>query len=113
MVVVLTVVVAVVAAVVVVVIVVVEVVLVLIVEKVLVVVVVVVALTVIVKLAVVVVVVQVEMSSVRFRHLGATVTTSEAILLQLVGDKDHPKFKEVQALIKTSAPDTGLLTNRL
>ncbi|KAK3798380.1 hypothetical protein RRG08_063390 [Elysia crispata] len=49
----------------------------------------------------------------RFRHMGATVTTSEAILLQLVGDKDHPKFKEVQALIKTSAPDTGLLTNRL
>lgn len=49
----------------------------------------------------------------RFRHMGATVTTSEAILLQLVGDKDHHKFKEVQALIKTSAPDTGLLANRL
>ncbi|GFO32733.1 isochorismatase domain-containing protein 1 [Plakobranchus ocellatus] len=49
----------------------------------------------------------------RFRHMGATVTTSEAILLQLVGDKDHPKFKEVQALIKVSAPDTGLLSNKL
>ncbi|XP_005109628.1 isochorismatase domain-containing protein 1 [Aplysia californica] len=45
----------------------------------------------------------------RFRHMGATVTTSEAILLQLVGDKDHPKFKEVQGLIKASAPDTGLI----
>ncbi|KAL8566402.1 Isochorismatase domain-containing protein 1 [Nucella lapillus] len=44
----------------------------------------------------------------RFRHMGATVTTSEAILLQLVGDKDHPKFKEVQALIKISAPLSGL-----
>ncbi|RUS70622.1 hypothetical protein EGW08_021613 [Elysia chlorotica] len=49
----------------------------------------------------------------RFRHMGATVTTSEAVLLQLVGDKDHPKFKDVQSLIKVSAPDTGLLTNRL
>jgi len=45
----------------------------------------------------------------RFRHMGATVTTSEAILLQMVGDKDHPKFKQIQALIKTSAPDTGLI----
>ncbi|CAG5123516.1 unnamed protein product [Candidula unifasciata] len=46
----------------------------------------------------------------RFRHMGATVTTSEAILLQLVGDKDHPKFKDIQGLIKTIAPDSGLLT---
>uniref|UniRef100_A0A0B7BWS4 Isochorismatase domain-containing protein 1 n=1 Tax=Arion vulgaris TaxID=1028688 RepID=A0A0B7BWS4_9EUPU len=45
----------------------------------------------------------------RFRHMGAIVTTSEAILLQLVGDKDHPKFKEIQGLIKTLAPDSGLL----
>ncbi|BFZ18692.1 hypothetical protein BsWGS_21731 [Bradybaena similaris] len=45
----------------------------------------------------------------RFRHMGATVTTSEAILLQLVGDKDHPKFKDIQGLIKTLAPDSGLL----
>jgi len=35
---------------------------------------------------------------------GAIVTTSEAVLLQLVGDKDHPTFKDVQALIKVSAP---------
>ncbi|XP_076452422.1 isochorismatase domain-containing protein 1-like [Babylonia areolata] len=47
----------------------------------------------------------------RFRHMGATVTTSEAVLLQLVADKDHPKFKEVQALIKVSAPQSGLTPN--
>ena len=47
----------------------------------------------------------------RFRHMGATVTTSEAVLLQLVGDKDHPKFKEVQALIKISAPESGLVSS--
>jgi len=46
----------------------------------------------------------------RFRHSGAIVTTSEAILLQLVGDKDHSKFKEVQGLIKKSAPESGLAT---
>jgi len=36
------------------------------------------------------------------------VTTSEAILLQLVGDKEHPQFKPVQNLIKVSAPESGL-----
>ncbi|KAJ8312592.1 hypothetical protein KUTeg_009965 [Tegillarca granosa] len=46
----------------------------------------------------------------RFRHAGAIVTTSEAILLQCVGDKDHPNFKEIQGLIKESAPESGLVT---
>jgi hypothetical protein len=45
----------------------------------------------------------------RFQHSGAIVTSSEAILLQLVADKDHPKFKEIQALIKVSAPESGLV----
>ncbi|KAH9518631.1 Isochorismatase domain-containing protein 1 [Bulinus truncatus] len=45
----------------------------------------------------------------RFRQMGATVTTSEAILLQLVGDKDHPKFKEIQGIIMVSAPESGLV----
>ncbi|XP_069135709.1 isochorismatase domain-containing protein 1-like [Argopecten irradians] len=46
----------------------------------------------------------------RFRHSGATVTTSEAVLLQFIGDKDHPQFKPIQQLIKKSAPDSGLVT---
>jgi len=45
----------------------------------------------------------------RFQQAGAIVTTSEAILLQLVGDKDHLLFKDVQTIIKTSAPDSGLV----
>merc|ERR1712150_241372 len=45
----------------------------------------------------------------RFQAAGAIVTTSEAILLQLVGDKEHPNFKEIQSLIKTSAPTSGLV----
>ncbi|POI27234.1 hypothetical protein CIB84_009016 [Bambusicola thoracicus] len=46
----------------------------------------------------------------RLARTGIIVTTSEAILLQLVADKEHPKFKEVQNLIKASAPESGLLS---
>lgn len=46
----------------------------------------------------------------RLAHTGIIVTTSEAILLQLVADKEHPKFKEIQNLIKASAPESGLLS---
>ncbi|XP_038598495.1 isochorismatase domain-containing protein 1 [Tachyglossus aculeatus] len=46
----------------------------------------------------------------RLARAGAVVTTSEAVLLQLVGDKEHPKFKDVQALIKAGAPESGLLS---
>ena len=45
----------------------------------------------------------------RFQQAGAIVTTSEAVLLQLVADKDHPLFKDIQGLIRTSAPDSGLV----
>uniref|UniRef100_UPI00398ECB2B isochorismatase domain-containing protein 1 n=1 Tax=Pristiophorus japonicus TaxID=55135 RepID=UPI00398ECB2B len=46
----------------------------------------------------------------RLARTGIIITTSEAVLLQLVGDKDHPNFKEVQSLIKASAPESGLLS---
>jgi len=45
----------------------------------------------------------------RFVQAGAIVTSSEAILLQLVGDKDHLAFKDIQSLIKVSAPFSGLV----
>ncbi|KAI8486883.1 Isochorismatase domain-containing protein 1 [Branchiostoma belcheri] len=45
----------------------------------------------------------------RLRQAGAVITTSESTLLQLVADKNHPKFKEIQGLIKVSAPDSGLV----
>ncbi|KAK1176298.1 isochorismatase domain-containing protein 1 [Acipenser oxyrinchus oxyrinchus] len=46
----------------------------------------------------------------RLARTGIIVTTSESILLQLVSDKDHPKFKEIQNIIKASAPESGLLS---
>ncbi|XP_071402863.1 isochorismatase domain-containing protein 1 [Centroberyx affinis] len=46
----------------------------------------------------------------RMARVGVIITTSEAVLLQLVADKEHPKFKEVQSIIKASAPESGLLS---
>ncbi|XP_002124287.2 isochorismatase domain-containing protein 2-like [Ciona intestinalis] len=43
------------------------------------------------------------------RQMGAFITTSETVLLQLLGDAKHPNFREAQKLITTSAPDSGLL----
>uniref|UniRef100_A0A452R3H5 Isochorismatase domain-containing protein 1 n=1 Tax=Ursus americanus TaxID=9643 RepID=A0A452R3H5_URSAM len=44
------------------------------------------------------------------RMFALEVIVLEAVLLQLVADKDHPKFKEIQNLIKASAPESGLLS---
>ena len=48
--------------------------------------------------------------SQRMRQSGAFISTSESVLFELLHDSKHPKFREVQGLIKTSAPDSGLLT---
>ncbi|XP_038608948.1 isochorismatase domain-containing protein 2 [Tachyglossus aculeatus] len=45
----------------------------------------------------------------RMRQSGAFVTTSESLILQLVRDAAHPRFKEVQKLLRHPAPDSGLL----
>jgi hypothetical protein len=46
----------------------------------------------------------------RMRQSGVFISTSESIIFELLGNSKHPKFKEVQPLIKTSAPDSALLT---
>ncbi|KXJ26844.1 isochorismatase domain-containing protein 2 [Exaiptasia diaphana] len=46
----------------------------------------------------------------RLRQSGAFITTSESVLFMLLGNSKHPNFKEVQALVKTAAPDSGLLS---
>merc|ERR1712018_535411 len=43
------------------------------------------------------------------KEAGAFLTTSERIILGLAPDAAHPKFRQLQKLIMTSAEDTGLL----
>ncbi|XP_040589821.1 isochorismatase domain-containing protein 2A [Mesocricetus auratus] len=45
----------------------------------------------------------------RMRQSGAFLSTSEALILQLVRDAAHPRFKEIQKIIKEPVPDSGLL----
>lgn len=45
----------------------------------------------------------------RMQRIGAYANTTESVALSLVGDAAHPKFKEVQMLIKDLAFDTGLV----
>ncbi|KAF5916917.1 isochorismatase domain-containing protein 2 isoform X2 [Diceros bicornis minor] len=45
----------------------------------------------------------------RMRQSGAFLSTSEGLILQLMGDATHPRFKEIQEIIKQPVPDTGLL----
>ncbi len=49
----------------------------------------------------------------RLRQAGAIVTTSESTMFQLVGRADHPNFKMVQALLKESAPTSGLVSSNM
>lgn len=44
----------------------------------------------------------------QMQQAGAVLTTSESVLLTLLGGSDHQKFKQVQKLIMISAPDTDL-----
>ncbi|CAG2180600.1 unnamed protein product, partial [Oppiella nova] len=46
----------------------------------------------------------------RMKAAGAWLTTSESVILGLVGDASSPHFKECQKLIMQSAPDSGLLS---
>ena len=45
----------------------------------------------------------------RMEQIGAFVNTTESVVLSLVGDAKHPKFKEIQALIRTLPNDTNLV----
>lgn len=45
----------------------------------------------------------------RVRRLGGFVTTSECAILSLAPDAAHPRFRQLQKVIWTSAPDSGLL----
>jgi hypothetical protein len=44
----------------------------------------------------------------RMERSGAFLTTAESIVFQLCKDAKHPKFKEIQKIIKNPSPNTGL-----
>ncbi|OBS66772.1 hypothetical protein A6R68_04664, partial [Neotoma lepida] len=46
----------------------------------------------------------------RMRQSGVFLSTSEALILQLMKDTAHPKFKEIQKIIKEPVPDVGLVS---
>ncbi|KAI6215999.1 Marb-1 [Aphelenchoides besseyi] len=46
----------------------------------------------------------------QMERAGAVLTTSECAILGLCGGSDHPKFRQIQGIIKQSAPETGLLS---
>lgn len=45
----------------------------------------------------------------QLERVGAVLTTSECVILGLLKDAAHPKFKEVQKLVMAEPPDSGLL----
>uniref|UniRef100_A0A0N5AIH4 Isochorismatase domain-containing protein 1 n=1 Tax=Syphacia muris TaxID=451379 RepID=A0A0N5AIH4_9BILA len=49
----------------------------------------------------------------QMKHAGACLRTAESVILELIGGADHPKFKEIQKIIKVRSPDTELLTHML
>lgn len=49
----------------------------------------------------------------QMRQAGAVLTTFESIVLRLVEDASHPKFKQIQSLIRNLVPDTGLVSSTL
>lgn len=46
----------------------------------------------------------------RLQQIGCFVTTSESVLFKLLGDKDHPKFKDVASLVKLETKETGIIS---
>ncbi len=46
----------------------------------------------------------------RMDKIGAFLNTTESVALSLVGDAAHPKFKEVQMIIKDLSFDTELVS---
>jgi len=44
----------------------------------------------------------------RLSQIGCFVSTSESIIFKLVGDKNHPNFNQIRALVKNTSSNTGL-----
>ncbi|KAH8362731.1 hypothetical protein KR084_000390 [Drosophila pseudotakahashii] len=44
----------------------------------------------------------------RLRHIGCTISTSESVIFNLLGDKDNKSFKEIATLVKKVSADMQL-----
>jgi len=49
----------------------------------------------------------------RLSSSGAFITTMETVIFKLLGDKEHPDFKAIQAIIKAKTESTGLVPSTL
>ncbi len=47
------------------------------------------------------------------RQSGVFITTTESLLFQLLGDAKHPRFKDVQKLIISLLPGSGLFVGKI
>ncbi|KAJ3413433.1 Isochorismatase domain-containing protein 1 [Chytridiales sp. JEL 0842] len=56
---------------------------------------------------------EVKIAIERLRHAGATISSSESILFQLLEDANHEKFKQLQGLIKDYKEKTTNSLNKL
>ncbi|XP_017067146.1 isochorismatase domain-containing protein 1 [Drosophila eugracilis] len=44
----------------------------------------------------------------RLRHIGCNISTSESVIFNLLGDKEHKSFKEIASLVKKVSADMQL-----
>ncbi|KAL1132607.1 hypothetical protein AAG570_010559 [Ranatra chinensis] len=44
----------------------------------------------------------------RLQQIGCFITTTESVLFKLLGDKEHPRFKDIHSLVTKPTPPTGL-----
>ena len=51
-----------------------------------------------------------KLAYMRLQNAGVVLSSVEAVLFELLRTKDHPRFREIQALIKSAAPSSNLLT---
>merc|ERR1712071_210500 len=46
----------------------------------------------------------------RLKQIGCFISTTEAVIFKLLGDKEHPQFNQIRPLIKETSAETGLIS---
>lgn len=50
-----------------------------------------------------------KLAYLRLQNAGVVLSSTEMILFELMRSKDHPRFREIQSLIKDTVPNSNLL----